>query len=159
MTPNDTLLEAARSGDIGALRAALAQGANRVVLNAAKSIAIEHGHGLAVEYLLEHGAELQQNDLFLISLLGDEEAACEVARAVLRAGGDINRSFDGHPRTALHAAVVADKPVLAKFLLENGADIRPGTEHAAELMRLTSPKSELRAILLDAMESEAAGSP
>lgn len=94
--PAERLFAAARKGDIGGIRAALAEGISPDATHGngrvtPLMIAAKRGHALAVQYLID-------------------------------AGANINHA-NNHRRTALHLAIANRKADAAKLLIERGAQV------------------------------------
>jgi ankyrin repeat protein len=140
------LIKAAEKGDIGGIRAALAQGAqdaNRALIRASAG-----GHALAVGYLLDHGADIH------FALRGGprpgdplREAVrnkrVEVVRLLLERGADA--TFDGS--MALCVAVKNGSVQIVRMLLKAGAD--PGPRgYEALLIGIEGGEAECVRVLL-----------
>jgi ankyrin repeat protein len=144
--PNDDLVEAAQNGDIGALRAALASGADAVdvacwaALDADQSAAViylldrgadargfdDHlfreaaarGNLDIVEWCLEHGADLRaHHEDALIRAAGGGHA--QVVLALLSRGADLYVQDEA----PLCAAIVNGHADMAKLLIDRGAQL------------------------------------
>ena len=120
------LQDAARTGDLARMRAALDAGADLdqiAGLGAALHWVVIAGDDAAVELLLTRGAEVNRTTVALGAALHSAAAgapAAMVAR-LLRAGADPNAPRrDGY--TPLHLAVERGEVAIVRLLLDHGAD-------------------------------------
>jgi hypothetical protein len=114
--PNQNLLDAARCGDIGAIRAALAEsagGLNQALVEASKA-----GQVIAAGYLIDRGADLHASRDQALRLAARQGQA-EVLRLLLDRGADLHAMDE----CALYWAASNDRLEAAQLLLERGADI------------------------------------
>jgi len=120
-TPDDWLLRSARRGDVGGIRAALADGAT--LLDAALVVATRRGRTLAAEYLLDHGADANWGDGRALAHATLRRHFATMRMLIARG---TQRSLDG----ALMFAAANRNLAGARFLLDAGAS--PAAEFDAE---------------------------
>jgi ankyrin repeat protein len=126
---NEELLAAAKAGDVGAIRAALALGPKYLGpedVNRALNYAAAQGHVLAVNYLLDQGADIHFQPWYIISGIkvgtGDalseasEGGHIEVVRVLLERGADPRNCW------ALDVAAEEGHMPIVELLLQAGAD-------------------------------------
>ena len=122
------LRNAAMKGDVESIRQTAAEGqdVNEPTRNGTTALvyAIQDHHLPAVKALLELGADTDQPAedgkcaLHYAASLGHEE----VLRELLRAGAAVNIKCRIGGRTPLHDAALANRPLIARVLLDFGAD-------------------------------------
>jgi ankyrin repeat protein len=137
MNANERLLRAARDGDIGAMRAAIAEGADD--LNQALIRAAGEGRALAASYLLDAGADIHFASP-LSAVYSDALAAAsagghsETARLLIERGARAS-----HPNGfALRCAASSGDLETARVLLDAGAVINPQSAAETPLRRAAS---------------------
>jgi ankyrin repeat protein len=127
--PDRELWQAAFDGDLGAVQAAVAQGAS---VNAkgrqgfsALLAASRNGHFEVVKYLVEHGAEVdeRQNAREKTPLLAAAfDGHYDIARYLIEHGANINvQAVNGW--TPLHDAAYIGNFEIVKLLVDRGADL------------------------------------
>jgi ankyrin repeat protein len=126
-TPEDkSLIIAAEGGDLSAVKAMLAQGADPNAmgpLSAALHCAAFEGHLEVVKYLLQYKADPDLTDTrgFHALQLAASKGRDAVAQALI-AGGAGLEARTKHGGTALHVAVASNFPSMVQLLLDAGAD-------------------------------------
>lgn len=113
------LRNAAKSGDLPGVQAALAAGANLHADNDnALRWAAEHGHFAVVEHLLAAGAHVDAQDNYALRLASGR-GSLDIVQALLAAGADVH-ALDG---LALQAAAEGGHLDVVECLLAAGADV------------------------------------
>jgi ankyrin repeat protein len=110
----EQLLLAAKNGDIGALRAALADGAD--TLDSALVTAAGEGHGLAATYLIDSGADLQVLD-YWPARRAAEGGHLDTLRLLLDRAGD---NAPDMAQVVLSEAASHGHEELVRWLLDEG---------------------------------------
>jgi ankyrin repeat protein len=119
-TPNDVLGEAAKLGDIGGIRAALADGADihaRVFQDLQPlAVAVRYGHLTAIHYLLDQAADINANSGSALreAIFYDRKA---ILIALLDRGADRDCGHR-HSQNAIYWAVTRGRTEIVKILLE-----------------------------------------
>jgi len=128
------LHDAAKSGDIEAVKLALAAGEDidesDFVTGAALHIAVLGNHTAAVDVLLENGADIEAESELNSSRplhMAAGFGKTEILASLISGGADIE-AYDGKGRTALILAAIAGHTSTVEALLVSGA--RPGTIEA-----------------------------
>jgi ankyrin repeat protein len=126
------LKEAAKAGDVGAIRAALAAGANpndtgRAGENSALYLAAEGGHLVAVQYLCQSGADVNYVSNYGKIALGAaaQKGRAEIAAYLLEQGANPNLRPPSLGATPLVECALRHDPqsaVIARMLLDAGAN-------------------------------------
>lgn len=84
--------------------------------------AILGGHEPVAQLLIDNGANLRSGEVGQFACTAAEQNNLQLLKDILRYGGDIT-SAKNNGTTALHVSVCEDNVEIAKFLLEQGADI------------------------------------
>jgi ankyrin repeat protein len=119
---NHRLWNAARSGDIGGVRSALADGANN--FGEALVEASRNNFLAAAAYLLDRGADVHFSDDLPLRRAA-EHGHAETVRLLLERGANIH----AHDEYALNQAAVNGQPETVRLLLDQGADAFFNTDH------------------------------
>lgn len=117
-----SLIHAAQSGDLAAVQAARAAGANgQADENYALQVAANRGHTNVVQLLIAAGADVQAAGGLALSWAA-ENGRLAVAQCLLAAGADVRAHAKDSP---LMLATLAGHPDLIRLLVTHGAAIQP----------------------------------
>jgi ankyrin repeat protein/predicted aspartyl protease len=138
------LVKAALRGDVAAVQALLAKGAdiNANIGATALIMASQGGHGEVVQVLLAKGAEVnaKATDGRTALMMASQNRHGEVVQVLLAKGADVNaKANDG--RTALMIASQNRHPEVVQTLLAKGADVNARANNGATALIMASQNS------------------
>lgn len=147
--------DAVRQGDVAAIEAAIASGADLEAEDEAMLtplvIAALEGREDVVALLIAGGADPAGRDGNGLTALhaGAHVGALEVVRTLLASGLDPNDRANRFGITPLHAAAERGFVEIAALLIENGADLElpAGTGHTALFMAMLNTHAEMASLL------------
>jgi ankyrin repeat protein len=114
---HDALIDAAKRGDIGAIRSILATPGGEESLNTALRLALREGQIAAASYLIDRGARLNG---YPVSLFANPDAESAIELLIEKGVLDINAQRDFELRQAARDG----RPEDARLLLDQGANPR-----------------------------------
>jgi len=105
-------------------------------------IASREGHAPAVAYLLEKGADVDEQDNYKWTALtwAVKKSQVEVAKALVAKGANVNHQ-DSEGTPLLQLAVDTNSPEMVRLLLDNKADVKAPRHHRLPIERLRLPKA------------------
>lgn len=129
------LFHAAASGDLEEVKSALAHGSDVNFRGpggfAPLNAAARNGHLEIVQYLVERGANIDQNDNHLHKtalLAASFERHFDIVQYLVEKGANVNaQSMNGF--TPLHDAAYVGNLQIVRFLVDHGADVRIKNGH------------------------------
>jgi len=145
--PNEDLIAAAEKGDIGAVRASLAKGAdinvkrNNEAGATALIVAAYNGHTDVVQILLTKGADInaKMNDGTTILMCAAYNGHTDIVHVLLSKGVDVNAKSD-IGMTALMVAAQNGHADIVKALLSKGVDVNAKSNRGITALMLAESK-------------------
>jgi ankyrin repeat protein len=146
---NKALLQAAKSGDLGACVSLLQQGADLKATNVdfrtALQLAAYEGHLDVCRALVERGSDVNYSDPSLLWKplhIAAVAGRMEICRFLIEQGAEIDLG-DHKRRTPLHWAAHCGHLGVCRLLLENGADSRAADENRMTPLQLAVRQGQI----------------
>ena len=128
---NESLIEAAKSGDLEQVRALVEKGADPNFGEIPSfSWAYFKGHTDISKWLLNQGGNVNHDEFTEMTLLmaATVRGDVEFVEFLIDSGADVNLSLPAGGETALHKAAIQNQPETMKLLIQRGGDVNRRTK-------------------------------